>query len=230
MCNIFFGSIESGYEWSKSRAYIENSLAKYNIELNLRSPKDNPTSRSLYFSLHSFFSYLLDAGNIPCEVDLPVYQPRARSLLSEKLADNNSRRINKSIDIIKSHLNPESYRIIEKEIDNLCNARFKIDAANDLIKYIDLIKNPINNRDNKLILNEFHTISCHISKIYVFKSAKNRINTLATIIEKVSRESVILPRLTTELRYNELRKISSLKWQSRKSLSSSLVQKLWMKL
>ncbi|MDQ9037973.1 hypothetical protein RFH07_15375 [Acinetobacter seifertii] len=202
----FFGSIESGYEWSKSRAYIENSLAKYNIELNLRSPKDNPTSRSLYFSLHSFFSYLLDAGNIPCEVDLPVYQPRARSLLSEKLADNNSRRINKSIDIIKSHLNPESYRIIEKEIDNLCNARFKIDAANDLIKYIDLIKNPINNRDNKLILNEFHTISCHISKIYVFKSAKNRINTLATIIEKVSRESVILPRLTTELRYNELRK------------------------
>lgn len=202
----FFSSIKSGYEWSKSQTYIENTLAKYNIELNLRSTKDRPTSRSLYYSLYSFFSYLLDTGKIPREVDLPLYQPRARSLFSEKLADKNSRRLNKSIDVIKSHLNPESYRIIEKEIGNLCNARFKIDVANDLIKYIELIKKPINNRDNKLVLNEFHTISCHISKIYVFKGAKNRINTLATIIEQVSRESVILPRLTTELRYNELRK------------------------
>lgn len=207
MCaTSFFGSVESGYEWSKSQTYIEDALAKYNVELNLRSKTDRPTSESLYYSLYSFFSYLLGAGKIPREVDLPLYQRRPRSLFSEKLADKNSRRLNKSIDVIKSHLNPESYRIIEKEIRNLCNSRFEIDVTNDLIKYIDLIKNPINNRDNKLVLTEFHTISCHISKIYVFKSAKNRINTLATIIEKASRESVILPRLTTELRYNELRK------------------------
>lgn len=202
----FFDSVEYGYEWSKSRTYIENSLAKYNIELNLRSPKDNPTSRSLYFSLYSFFCYLLKTGNIPCEINLPAYQPRKISLISEKLADTNSQRLNKSINRIKSHLPPESFQIIEKELGNLSSTRLKIDVANDLSKYIKLIKKPINNRDNRLISNEFHTISCHISKNYVFKSSKNRINTLATIIEKACLEKVILPRITTELYYNELRK------------------------
>lgn len=201
----FFDSVESGYEWSKSRTYIKNSLAKYNIELNLRSPKDNPTSRSLYFSLHSFFSYLLDAGIIPCEINLPDYQPRKRSIISEKLADINSQRINKSTYIIKSHLNPESFKIIQNEISNLSSTRLKIDVSNDLVKYIELIKHPINNHDYNLISNEFDTISCHISKNYVFDGAKDRINTLAIIIEKVSLEKIVLPRLLTELHYNELR-------------------------
>ena len=217
----FFGSIKSGYEWSKSRVYIENSLAKYNIELNLRSPKDLPTSRSLYFSLHSFFSYLMDAGIIPCEINLPNYQPRKRSIISEKLADINSQRINKSTNIIKSHLNPESFKILKNEINNLSSTRLKIDVSNDLVKYIELIKHPINNHDYNLISNEFDAISCHISKNYVFDSAKDKINTLATIIEKVSLEKIVLPRLLTELHYNELRN---------NQISEAVIQKISVKL
>lgn len=217
----FFNSVESGYEWNKSRTYIENSLAKYNIELNLRSPQKSPTSRSLYFSLHSFFSYLIESKKIPSEINLPVYQPRNKSLISKKLAEKNFIITNKSINIIKTHLNYEKFQIIQNEINNLSNARFKIDVSNDLVKYIELIKDPINNHNYNLICNEFDTISCHISKNYVFESAKDRINTLATIIEKVLIEKITLPRLMTELHYNELRN---------NQLSELTIQKIAVKL
>lgn len=217
----FFDSIESVDEWNKSRAYIENFLTKYNIELNLRPPKNNPTSRSLYLSLHSFFSYLIESGKIPREINLPVYQPRNKSLFSEKLAEKNFIKINKSINKIESHLNSESFQIIKNEISNLSSTRFKIDVSNDLVKYIELIKSPINNHNYNLLCNEFNTISCHISKNYVFQGAKDRINTLAIIIEKALIEKITLPRLITELNYNELRN---------NQLSELAIQKIAVKL
>lgn len=203
----FFSSIEPGYEWNKSGSYIENSLAKYNIDLNLRSPKDTPTSKSLYTGLKNFFFYLRNNRVIPQDVDLPPYQSRSKTLLTEEIAKKNSRRIEKSIDIVKSHLNPEPYQIVKREIDNLTSTRIKIDALNDLIKYIYLLKKPINILDKNRIHDEFNLISRHISKSFVFDGAKRRLNNLAVIIEKIFKEGITLPKITSENNYKELREI-----------------------
>lgn len=198
-------SSDVSFEWNKSRTFIENALTKYNDELILRSPKDSPTSRSLFLSLQNFLSYLVGTGQIPSNVNLPKYQDRPRSVFTEELSDSHSIRLCNAMSQIRKHVNTQSYQLIKKAIESLNNSRCQINAANDLGRYIELIKPSINNFETVILQENFHIISSHISKNYVFEGAKSRISTLASVLEKSLEKDLFLPRLTTETEYDTLK-------------------------
>lgn len=200
----FLSSSGVSFEWNKSRSFIENALTKYNDELILRSPKDFPTSRSLFLSLQNFLNYLIKSGHIPFDVKLKKYQARPGSVLTKERFESHSIKLNNALSQIRKHINNQSYQIIEEAIENLNDSKVQINAANDIRKYIELIKPSTSNLGTAILRENFHIISAHISKNYVLKSAKSRINNLANVLEKTQKKDINLPRLTTEIEYNAL--------------------------
>jgi len=202
---FFLESIGNNLEWYKSKTFIENTLLKYNSELSLRPLDESPTSRALFISLRKFLSYLIEVEYINSDTNLPRYQPRTRSLLSKKDSDDRTRRIGIALNKIKKTLDAEVFAILEKEVACLGNGRIPTDLINDLVKYIQLLKSPLNNADIEILPRIFDTISVDISSNYVQKSALSRIDSLATLLEKLFDKPINLYRPTSKAEFDKLK-------------------------
>lgn len=202
---FFLESNENNLEWYKSKTFIENILLKYDSELSLRPPNERPTSRSLFISLRKFLSHLIEVEYIDSDINLPRYQPRTRSLLGKKDSGDRTRRIGIALNKIEKVLDAEAFTILEKEVACLGNNRMAIDLINDLVKYIELLKGPLNSADIEILPRIFNIISVDISTNYVPKSALTRIDSLATLLEKLFNEPITLYRPTSKTDFNRLK-------------------------
>ncbi|SDK26298.1 hypothetical protein SAMN04488540_12330 [Ferrimonas sediminum] len=181
-------------KWYELPSIIQDELQKYNEDLNTRSIKSRPTSRSQYINVKNALSMLIEHNMLPKDTHLPdfrrkptkehaarpIRRPLTASAIDEKLKHMSTR------------LDADVYGLITVHVrSRAIKAREQQELIKDLVTYTEILCESFNSNDADVTSNNLAYIYIHVCQTYVFLSAKKRVKELSLLVEHLIQKGIV---------------------------------------
>lgn len=229
----FIKTTESIAAFGTTPEAVKEKLVKYNLELNKRKLNERPTPSAMYASLVEILKLFKNEGVISNEIMFPKYINRKEQLGNSKHKNKSLKSSENKIHEIKKTLNKESLEKLRENIYKFNSHKKTESALKDIIKYMEVLKEPLNNNSVVNLENLTNQIFIDIALNYPPSEAIKRIENLTEFIENYFDGDVKLNKIatTTDLvnlknnQIDELLRAKFKKKQSSEEVFSNLLEK-----
>lgn len=192
---VFLNQVSASHsEWYNHSSIIIDELKEYNENLNTRDKKSRLSPRSQYINIQKALSVLVEHGLLPKDTHLPNVKerlnkksngrPRECSLTASEIDDK--------LKHISTCLNKYVYESVVEHIkDRAIKPRQQKELVNDLVAYINLLREPLNNNETVEISLCLAYIQINICQRFCFFVAQIRFAEILLLVEHLIQKSMI---------------------------------------